>query len=191
MTVPWAVLVLIALGASAPAQDEDEWLRQPVCGHHGDVRGFSLDLPAPLCGHRYLHGFWVGLSGVDADAHRSIVVWASANADFYKTSRDIAVAAVDAQKSESVGGVHVVGRAPTAVEGVPAERWRYTFRSRPDARERLVDLVAILRPLRPKPKWFDYYEYSISLNTTPQDYATDVKVFEAVLGTLSFSEPEI
>jgi len=186
----WKVAIVLALGSYATAQEDvDRVFREPVCGHHQDVRGFSLDLPASLCGHRYLHGFWVGLAGDDVD-HRSIVVWASGNANFYKRSRDITRAAVEALKSEEASRLHVVSRSRTAVQGVPAERWRYTFRTGGDE-ERLVDMVAVLRPLRPYPKWSDYYEYSISLNTTRSDYAADVKTFEAVLGSLTFSEPEI
>jgi len=190
ISVGWAGVLVVALCSYATAQEDvDRLLREPVCGHHQDVRGFSLDLPASLCGHRYLHGFRVGLSGDDV-RHRSIVVWASGNANFYKRSRDITVAAVEALKSEAASGVHVLSRSSTAVQGVPAERWRYTFRTRTDEVEHFVDMVAVLRPLRPNPKWSDYYEYSITLDTTRNDYAADVNIFEAVLASLAFSEPE-
>jgi hypothetical protein len=191
MSVALSVAFVIAMGTAAVPQDEDEWLREPICGFHRDFRGFSVNLPAPLCGHRYLHGVWVQLSPTDAPIERSIVVWASGNANFYKRSRDIAVAAVDAMKPESIDGVHVTSRSSRAVSGVPAERWHYTFRPKADQAVRVVDLVAVLRPLRPIPKWSDYYEYSISLNSTPQHYGADLKVFEAIVDSLAFSEPEI
>ena len=64
-----AGLLMIALlvGTSAWAQDGAIPLREPVCGHHADPRGYSLDLPKGVCGYRYLHGLRVVVSS-DGDA---------------------------------------------------------------------------------------------------------------------------
>jgi hypothetical protein len=55
----------------------------------------------------------------------------------------------------------------------------------------VADLVAVLRPLRPNPEWHDYYEYSIVLRSTPQDYESDLRVFEEMLKSFTFGEPEV
>jgi hypothetical protein len=131
----------------------------------------------------------VALGG--GDDERSIVVWAARNASFHTRSRDIAAAEVEALKSDGHYRVRVLARAATHVQGVEAVRWRYTLRSRVDPSERMVDCVALLRPLRPEPSGSDYYEYSISLHTTPEHHGADVDIFEAVLASLAFSEPEV
>jgi hypothetical protein len=187
-TVVWALAAVLLL--VAPTQDDDAWLRERVCGHHSDLRGFAIELPKDICGHRYLHGFSIGL-GDEGGADRSITVWAAGNANFFKKSRDIAAAEVAATAPEAVAGVHVLRRIAFVMAGVPAERWRYSFRRKADRAERVVDFVAILRPLRPKPQWSDYYEYSIALHTTPADYEADARQFEAILRGFSFTKPEM
>ena len=186
----WAIGVLLA-AAIAAAQDDEAWRRELVCAHHSDIRGFSLDLPEGVCGHRYLHGFSIVLSVEGTPVERSITVWAAANANFYKKSRNVAAAEVAARAPDAVSGVRVLQRAPTKVAGVQGERWRYAFRSKADGADHLVDVVAILRALRPKPRWSDYYEYSILLYSTPQHHDADLRQFEAILKCLTFTEPEI
>ncbi|HVO11429.1 MAG TPA: hypothetical protein VMX54_11870 [Vicinamibacteria bacterium] len=188
--VCWAAMALI-LVASAGAQDDEARLREPVCGHHADPRGFSLDLPQGVCGQRYEHGLSILLSKKDAPVVRSIVVWAARNANFDARSSDIAAAEVSATASDTLVGVRVTRRANTRVAGVPGVRWHYTFHSKADAVDREAELVAVLRPLRPHPEWQDYYEYSMVLRSTPQEFGSDLKVFEQVLGTFAFGEPEM
>jgi hypothetical protein len=185
----WATVALILI-ASAGAKDDETQLREPVCGHHKDPRGFSLDLPKGVCGHRYQHGLSVLLSKEGDPVERSIIVWAARNANFDAKSSDIAAAEVSATASDTLVGVKVTRRSNTKVAGVPGVRWHYTFHSKTDGADHEADLVSILRPLRPHPEWQDYYEYSIVLRSTPQEYESDLKPFEEMLKSLTFGEPE-
>ena len=54
----------------------------------------------------------------------------------------------------------------------------------------LIDLVAVLRAVRPPVTSLDYYEYAFSLETTPESYRADVGEFDRLLGTVAFSKPE-
>ncbi|HXK08711.1 MAG TPA: hypothetical protein VMT70_03615 [Vicinamibacteria bacterium] len=186
----WATVALI-VAASAWAQDDVPSPSKPVCGHHADARGFSLDLPQGICGHLYLHGLSVVLSKDTDPAERSITVWAARNANFDAKSSDIAAAEMGAAVRDSVDGVSVTRRASTKVAGVPGVRWQYGFRSKTDGADHVVDVVAVLRPLRPKPEWHDYYEYSIVLRSTPQEHESDLRPFEEILRSFTFGEPEV
>ena len=191
MTLACWGTVAVMVVASAWAQDDQTSLREPVCGHHADVRGFSLDLPKGLCGHRYLHGLSVIVSREGDPVERSITVWAARNANFDAKSSDIASAEVSATASDTADGVRVTRRTGTKVAGVPGVRWQYRFHSKTDGADHVADLVAVLRPLRPNPEWHDYYEYSIVLRSTPQDYEADLRVFEEMLKSFTFGEPEV
>ena len=186
----WATVVLMA-AASAWAQDGGPSPSNAVCGHHADARGFSLDLPKGVCGHLDLHGLSVIVSR-DADpVERSVTVWAARNAHYDAKSSDIAAAEMGATVRDAVNGVRVTRRASTKVSGVPGVRWQYSFRSKSDGADHVVDVVAVLRPLRPKPEWHDYYEYSIVLRSTPQEHESDLKLFDEILKTFTFGEPEV
>ncbi len=186
----WATVALV-LVASAGAQGDEARSREPVCGHHADPRGFSLDLPKGVCGQRYQHGVSVLLSKEGDPVVRSIIVWAARTANFDAKSSDIASAEVSATASDTLAGVRVTRRANVEVAGVPGVRWHYTFHSKTDGADHEAELVAVLRPLRPHPEWQDYYEYSIVLRSTPQEYELDLKVFEAMLRSFTFGEPEL
>ncbi|HUL76626.1 MAG TPA: hypothetical protein VL691_05115 [Vicinamibacteria bacterium] len=183
-------IVALMVGTSAWAQDRAMPRPEPVCGHHADPRGFSLDLPKGTCGYRYLHGLRVVIS-TDADAvERSITVWAARNSNVDAKSSDIAAAEMGRAVSDTVDGVRLTHRANTKVSGVAGVRWQYGFHSKTDDADHVVDLVAVLRPLRPKPEWHDYYEYSIVLRSTPKEHESDLKLFEEILKTFTFGEPE-
>jgi hypothetical protein len=66
----------------------------------------------------------------------------------------------------------------------------YRYREKQSDRERLVDLVAVLRAVRPPRDPLDYYEYSFSLETTPELFMTERPIFESVLKSIAFSTPE-
>ena len=183
----WAVVVIV-LGL---AQGDDPRLAAPVCGHYADPRGFSLDLPNGLCGQRYQHGLRVLLSKEDDPVARAITVWAAPNASVDAKASDIASAEVSATASDTLVGVRVTRRVNTKVAGVAGVRWQYTFHSKTDGADHEAELLAVLRPLRPHPEWQDYYEYSVVLRSTPQEYRSDLKVFDQLLRTLAFSEPEM
>jgi len=188
--VCWAAVALM-LVASAGAQDDEARLRGPVCGHHADPRGFSLDLPDGVCGQRSANGLRIILSGKGDTVERSITVWAERNENVDAKSSDIASAEVSATASETLVGVRVTRRTNTKLAGAPAVRWRYTFRSKRDGTDHEAELVAVLRPLRPRPEWYDYYEYSIVLRSTPKEFDSDLRRFEQLLKTVSFGEPDV
>ncbi len=185
----WAAVAVILL-ASAGTQDGDAPSPEPVCGRHANPRGFSLELPKGTCGQPYPHGLRVLLSKEGDPVVRSITVWAGRNANYDARPGDIASAEVSATASDTLVGVRVTRRVNTKVAGAPGVRWHDTFHSKTDGADHENELVAVLRPLRPHPEWQDYYEYSVVLRSTPQAYQADLKLFEEILRTLSFSEPE-
>jgi hypothetical protein len=76
------------------------------------------------------------------------------------------------------------------VADATGQRWKYQYRERASGRERLVELVTVLRAVRAVRSPLDYYEYSVLLETSPDAYVADRPVFESLLATVTFSVPE-
>jgi len=182
--------VALVLAASAQAQDVASPSREPVCGHHANARGFALDLPKNVCGYQQPHGLRVVLSKEADPVERSITVWAARNANVDAKASDIAAAEMGRTVPDTLVGVRVTQRTNTRVSGVPGVRWQYSYHSKTDGADHVVDLVAILRPLRPKPEWHDYYEYSIVLRSTPQAHESDLSLFDELVRSFRFAEPD-
>jgi hypothetical protein len=119
-----------------------------------------------------------------------IVAFAIGNVMFLKSSRDVAAEYVDAARGVALDGVAVHARRAVVVGGVRGDRWLYGYRERVTGKDRLIDLVAVLRAVRPPVTSLDYYEYAFSLETTPESYRADVGEFDRLLGTVAFSKPE-
>jgi hypothetical protein len=194
MTLLWATAAVLAsqlAAGSALATVAAEELREPpVCGHHDDIWGFSIDIPAGLCADRYLHGVSLRLSDKDDDFARLIVVFAIGNSSFLRSSSDLAKSYVEAARGSASGPVAVLSRAAWVVGETPGVRWTYRYREKASGRELLVDLVAVLRAVRPPRDPLDYYQYAFYLETTPERHTAERPTFEAVLRSVTFSSPD-
>jgi hypothetical protein len=181
-----AVLVWPLLVAQGVASD----FGPPVCGHHDDIWGFSLDVPTGRCGERYLHGISVALTSADDEPERSIVIFANSNVMLRKSSRQTAGSYLDAAEDSADGRVQVLSRRALVIGGVRSDRYVYRYQEKGTHRQRIVDVVAALRPVRPGKDLLDYYEYGFELDSVPAMYSRDVLEFERLLATVAFSEPE-
>jgi hypothetical protein len=183
-------IALLNPAATAAVRSSYESPESAICGHHDDVWGFSVDLPAGRCADGYLHGIALQLSAANDAFNRSIVIFAMANSAFLRSAADVAKAHVTAARALASGPITVVGRSTPAVGGEPGERWAYRYREKESGRERFVDLVTVLRPVRPARGPLDYYEYSFSLETTPELVVSERAIFESLLKSVAFSTPE-
>ena len=135
MTFLWAMAVALAIqvaaGNARPPVYAREYEEPPVCGHHDDVWGFSIDLPSGLCADRYLHGVSLRLSDKNDDSERLIVVFAMGNSAFLRSSADVANRYVQAARGVASGPVAVLSRSAWVVADTPGVRWTYRIAKRP------------------------------------------------------------
>jgi hypothetical protein len=186
-----------------PCPGSAELGEPPVCGHHNDIWGFSLDVPAGACGDPYLHGLSFRLTG-RASSGSLIVAFAAYNADGYQRNSEFAASYVAAARSEANGPVTVLSRRSVMIGGAPATRlvYQYTPRHRQytprrgqytprrGGGRRLVDVVTLLRTRPGDPSQQLSCEYAFLLETTPEKYRFARNIFERVLTGITLSAPD-
>ena len=177
-----------------PGPGAVELQEEPICDHHDDIWGFSVDLPERSCGDPYLHGISVTLPGVPRrygkTPDRVVVIFAAYTPEDVENSRQLAARYVEAARERSVGRVSVVSRRAFPVGQTGGTRWVYRYRHRARRFERLVDIVTVLRAVRRHDGSVLSYEYAFILETMPGHYREEKQFFDRLLQTVSFSTPE-
>jgi len=187
-----AFSLAVYVAAALPTLAKRDYVDPPACGHHEDIWGFTIDLPAGKCAEAYLHGISLRLSPKDAPTERLFVVWASYNSGFLENVREMVREEVAAtQELNATGRVRIISQSAATVGGSPAIRliYRYTGRDAPHA-EHVTDTYCVPRAYKPNPAPLDYYEYQFRLETTPEFYERERPSFEKLVASVTFTEPE-
>ena len=171
--------------ACPPGRGAQTLGEKTICGRHEDIWGFVVNVPRGSCGDPYLHGVLLTLPGARDSSKRSIAVFAANNVMLYKSIRELAL---EAQQANDHGASTVLQRGPVIVAGIRGERWRVLANARNE--KVLREDIYILRRVNVGQNEPPDYIYTFTLVTTPAFYERDHKVFVAVLRSVAFTAPE-